>query len=405
MKLRPQQTALALLVTALPTLCYQDASWPQWDGPALDNLFRETNWSVEGKEEALWEAQLGLGYSAVAVKDGRLLTMGYDKDAGLDIIWCLDPMTGEELWSYTYPAAIMDRAHEGGTVNTPSIDGGDVYALNREGNLFRFDAESGDIIWHTKLMPEENPHELTLPAWGFSASPLIVGDELLLNCGRLLSIDKKTGKVLWASKDYGEAYGTPSVFEHGGEPVIAALNGEGVGIVSRADGAERFFHSFTGKNRGVNAATPILIDDALFVSSGKIPGGALLAFGDGEMVPVWENREMVNSFTGSVRIGEHLYGFDQSILKCIDFDGTPQWQERGIGNGALSGTPERLLVMGGTGELIIAEATPSELKVLSRKKLFEEGRFWTKPILVNGIIYCRNSRGHMIARDHRGSKG
>jgi len=376
-------------------------TWPQWDGPQRNGLSKETAWSSAGKEEHLWQTEVGLGYSTVSVAGGRLYTMGYDVEAGLDMIFCLDALTGEEIWSHTYESEIWNQAHEGGTVNTPSIDGEVVYTLNREGNAYCLDAKTGEVLWHNDLMAEGNTNELESPTWDFSASPLVLEDELLLNCGRILSLDKKTGKIKWSSKDYGHAYGTAAAFDLEGEPAIAVLNGAGVGVASRKDGKELFFRAFGGSNRGVNAATPIVIEDAVFVSSDTKPGGALLAFGDGELVPVWESREMVNAFSGCVRIGEHLYGFDQSVLKCIDLTGKPMWDARGIGNGAVLGTPDRLVLMGGTGELIVAEASPKEFKELSRVKLFDAGQFWSKPILVNGIIYCRSSKGMLVARDHR----
>ena len=40
----------------------------------------------EGAEESLWEKQVGLGYSTVVVADGRLYTMGYDQEKGLDSV-------------------------------------------------------------------------------------------------------------------------------------------------------------------------------------------------------------------------------------------------------------------------------------------------------------------------------
>ncbi len=377
-------------------------AWPQWDGPERDNHSKETAWSSAGKEEHLWEAQLGLGYSTVSVADGRLYTMGYDAEAKLDVVWCLDALTGEELWAHAYEAEIMNYAHEGGSVNTPSIDGDVVYTLNREGKTFCLDAETGEVKWENLLLANGNIHELEVPTWGFSASPLVLDDQLLLNCGRLLSLDKESGEVQWITeKNYGHAYGTPTAFELEGKPALVALNAAGVVVVSRESGEELYFHEFGGQNRGVNAATPIVIEDAVFVSSGTRPGGALLAFGEDEMIPVWENREMANSFSGCVRMGDHLYGFDQSTLKCIDLEGNSMWEERGIGNGAVLGAGDRLLVMGGNGEFLVCEATPEEFKKLSGAQLFEEGRYWTKPILVNGIIYCRNNRGHLIARDHR----
>lgn len=397
-------------IALLPALCLptqDEFSWPQWDGPNRTGVSAETDWASEGKEEHLWEAELGLGYSTVAVADGRVFTMGYDKDQGLDVIWAFDAKSGEELWSHAYPSAIWDRAHEGGTVNTPSIDGKVVYTLNREGNLFCFEADSGEIVWHTDLMEEGNDNDLTYPTWGFSASPLVLENELLLNCGRMLSIEKKTGKVLWRSKEYGHAYGTPIAFEFEGAPVLAALNGNGVAVISRKDGSEVFFYEFNGKNRGVNAATPVLVDgEALFVSSGTIPAGALLAMDseEKELIPVWENREMVNSFSGCVQMDGHLFGFDQNVLKCIDLSGETRWEQRGIGNGAVVGAGDRVLAMTADGELIVFKADADSYGELSRTKLFEAGRYWTKPVIANGIIYCRSSKGQLVARDHRPSK-
>ncbi|MDA1265054.1 MAG: PQQ-binding-like beta-propeller repeat protein, partial [Planctomycetota bacterium] len=206
----PLLNAAALLsLLAAPA---EDFTWPQWDGPDRDGVSRESAWSDAGADEHLWTKELGLGYSTFSVAAGRLYSMGYDRETGLDTVWCLDALTGEQVWAHSYPSQIWDRAHEGGTVNTPTIDAEVVYSLNREGNLYCLDSATGEVRWHTVLKPEDNPHELELPTWGFSASPLVVGDELLLNCGRLLRIDKKTGKVRWRSEDFGHGYGTPAAF-------------------------------------------------------------------------------------------------------------------------------------------------------------------------------------------------
>jgi len=405
---RTLKLSLPLLLTtglagsALAVGSHEDEhSWPQWDGPQRDTIAHETDWLPEGR--ALWDKEVGLGYSTVSLQGGQLYTMGYDEEAGLDVVWCLDPLTGEELWAHVYPSKIWNQAHRGGTVNTPSVDpsGEVVYSLNREGNLFALDTETGEVIWHRNVKEE---HDLTYPTWGFSASPLLIGDEMILNCGKVLSIDKETGDLKWATKDYGHAYGTAAAFELEGTSAAAVLNGSGTAVVSIADGKELYFFEFGGQSRGVNAATPVVIDDAMFISSGPRGGGALLAFGDGELIPVWENRNMANSFSGCVRLEDHLYGFDGSVLKCIDLEGQTTWEERGIGNGAVLGTPDRIVLMSSRGELIVAEATGAEYNELSRIKLFESGSFWTRPILVNGVIYCRSSDGQLVARDHRPAK-
>ncbi len=393
----------ALLLAALPTAVpvpHGDElpSWPQWRGPDQNDVSRESAWVSEGKSESLWESNVGLGYSSVTVADGRLFTMGYDAEGGVDVIWCLDPETGEELWAHPYEAAIWNQAHTGGTLNTPTIDGEHVYTLNREGNMFAFDAGSGDILWHHHL---KNEHDLTYPTWGFSAAPLVLGDELIVNVGKVMRLDKKTGEPVWASKDYGHAYGTPTAFQLDGKPALAVLNGDGLAVLDRTNGKELYFYAWSG-TRGVNAASPIVVDnEAIFISSTRKGAGALLAFGPEGLEPVWESRTLTTQLSGCVLMDGHFYGFDGGVLKCVNVYGDERWSVRGIGNGAVSAAPGRLLAMSSKGELIVAEASPEEYRELSKTKLIETGSFWTKPVLAGGLIYCRGSLGELICRDHR----
>lgn len=390
-------TALALLVPALAA----PSDWPQWNGPGNDGVSTETEWKSEGAEASLWEAEVGLGYSTVSVVGELLVTMGYDDAAGQDTVYCFNAVSGEELWRHSFTAAIWNLAHEGGTVNTPSFDGERVFVLNREGNLFCLDAKSGDVLWHVFLMAMGNPQELEYPRWGFSGSPVVLDDGVYLNCGKLLSIERATGKVLWASEDFGHAYGTPLAFDLNGVPALAVMNANGMGIVDRAEGKTLGFYELAGKERGIHAATPVLMGDKLFVAAGTVPGCALLEVSPDGIAPVWENRELVTAFSGAVEMGDHLYGFDRRVLKCVDSAGKTLWSERGIDNGAVTGAGDRLIVMGGNGELQILRATPKGYELESKAELFDEGRYWTKPILVNGIIYCRSSKGRLVARDHR----
>lgn len=376
-----------------------DQSWPHWRGPNQDGLSTESDWVAEGKTEDKWRLNVGLGYSSVTVANGLLYTMGYDEEFELDVIWCLDAETGDEVWAYAYPADIWDNAHRGGTLSTPTIDGEVLFTLNREGNLYAFEAETGEILWHRQVHEE---HELTYPTWGYSGSPLVIGDELFVNGGKLLCLDKANGDLKWASKDYGHAYCTPVALDAQGQPALAFLNGDGVAVVARADGAELGFYPLTG-TAGISAATPVVVGEGIFVSSSRGGGGALLAFGDEGLAPVWEGRQMTSQMSGCVLMEDHLYGFDLAVLKCVDANGVEKWEQRGIGNGAVSGAPGRLIAMSSRGELIVAEASPEAYTELSRVQLFEDGANWTTPVLVNGLIYCRNNEGDLVCRDHRGS--
>jgi len=399
------ELSLSLLVSvsllagfARPSADGDEEGWPQWRGPHLDGITTEGAWTPKGKEKSLWEREVGLGYSSVAVAKGRLYTLGFQVEDGVDVVWCLDAKTGEELWAHPYPAKIWNQFHEGGTLTTPTIDGDAVYTLNREGAFFCFDAESGEVRYERQLVKEL---KVEPPTWGFSASPLVLGDELYVNVGKVLSLDKKTGKTKWTSKDYGHAYSTPVPFEWEGKSTLAVFNGAGLVLIGRKDGKELAFHEWKTQY-DVNAASPIVVEDALFISSGYNRGGALVAMTDEGLVPVWETRSMKTQMSGGVLMDGHLYGFDDSVLKCFGLDGEEKWAERGLGKGALLGAPGRLVVMSAKGELVVATASPEGYEELSRAKVIDDGGvFWTTPVLVDGLIYGRSNRGTLVCRDHR----
>lgn len=388
---------LTLPVLLAPARGGEERSWPQWLGPTNDGISTESAWSSTGKEADVWRAEVGLGYSSVAIQGGRLYTKGFDKDAGMDVVWCLDPKTGEELWAFPYPAEIWDRFHAGGTLSTPTLDGDAVYTLDREGKAHCLDALKGEVRWEKNLRAE---HDLEVPTWGFSASPVVVKDVLLLNVGTILALDKATGKQLWKTKNYGHAYSTPVVCTLRGRPALAVINGEGLILLDLEGGKELATHPWKTQY-DINASTPLVAGDKFFISSGYNHGCALLQLADDGLKVLWESKAMRTQMAGCVLIEDNLYGFDDRILKCVGLDGAEKWEVRGIGNGALIGAAGRLIVVGASGELIVAKASPAAYEELSRQKILDGGVYWTTPVLLDGYIYCRNNLGTLVCRDHR----
>ncbi|HEX6882869.1 MAG TPA: PQQ-binding-like beta-propeller repeat protein [Planctomycetota bacterium] len=388
-------TFLALLLTALPLGTPDD--WPQWGGPARTGVSRERGWSAKPKGE-LWRSELGLGYSSVAVVGNRLYTLGHDKELEQDLVFCLDALSGEEVWTHAFPSKLMDLYHGGGTLTTPSVEGEYVYVSEREGKLFCLRAKDGSVVWEKDAKAE---FELDVPQWGFSASPLVRGDALILNYGRVIAFDRKSGKPLWKTKKgYGDAYSTPIELALGGKDALAVFAGAGLVVLSPEDGAERALLPWKTQY-DVNAMTPLVFGERVFISSGYDHGCALVDLAGAEPKIVWESKVMRNQMSGAVPWEGHLYGFDDKVLKCIDLEGKERWRTRGLGQGSLSIADGRLIVISEDGELIVAEAAPSEFKELARTKVFDGGICWTVPVLANGVIYARNHAGELAALDHR----
>ena len=407
---------LAFLAFLAPCACGQDGDasaerqlapsevveqyWPHWRGPNRDGIAAEAGWALSS-DGPRWSADLGLGYSAVSIADGRLFTQGHDPDAGEDTIFCFDPVTGEELWTHTFAAPTMKMAHTGGSLCTPSIDGDKVYVSSRIGLMFCFDAASGEIVWQQDLKEE---YDLQIPTWGFAASPLVLDDMIVMNMGKVIALDRG-GKEIWKTKDYGHAYATPELFEFGGKPHLAVFSGKGLVVLDQKSGAERAVSEWK-TSYDVNAATPVVIGDRIFISSGYNTGCSMLRFDGKSLETLWTNKEMRNHMSGCVLFEDHLFGVDENLLKCLDLDGNVKWSQRGLGKGAILLADGKILMLSARGQLVVAEASTEEYVELARQDVFERGgRQWTTPVLAGGLIYCRNSQGKLVCLDHRAEKG
>ena len=366
--------------------------WPQWKGPRRDGISIESGWAAKPKGE-LWMTTVGLGYSIVTVSGGQCFTMGHDADKQLDYVFAIDPATGFENWTYSFPAATMNRGHSGGTQSSVASDGKQVYVCNREGKTHCINAKTGKRVWARDLGEQE---QLNLGRWGFASTPLVLSDAIVVNLGKVFALDKTNGKVLWKSKDnYGVAYSTVADIKWKGKAAYAVFSGEGLAILDPKDGKEIAFHEWNAGRRGRNSATPLTIGDKLFISSGG-KGCAMLAAGEKGVDLLWENRSLRTQYSGALHYQGHIYGFDGGTFKCLDLEGNEKWAQRGFGQGAFTIAGGRLVIVTSRGELVVGKASAKGFEELSRTKALAGGRFWTKPVFCDKRVYIRNSLGDIV---------
>ena len=394
---RNPHVLMPLAAGLLFTLSASAQDWAQWRGPEGTGISNENQWESTGREDALWKAEVGVGYTSFVISDGRVITAGHQDGKDTDTIFCFDATNGTEIWSHSYPSKKWDNSHVGGTLSTPTIDDDHVYMLNREGLLMCLNLADGAEVWTNHL---KEAYDLDYPIWMFSASPLISGDMVIINVGRTIAFAKDTGEEIWQTGKSGQAYSTPYPLNFKGVPCLAVFNSEGLYIYNRSEGTELASHEWKTQY-DINAATPIVMGNRIFISSGQNRGCAMLELTNDGLEVVWENKTMANKMTGCVLVNDHLFGFDNQTLKCIDLDGNEKWAERGLGNGTLMASDGRLIVISGKGDLIVADASPGGFTPLSQTRVLEGGVFWTMPVLANGLIYCRNSLGDIVCRDHR----
>ena len=395
----------ALLVCTILTGPLAALDWDQFHGPNRNLVSTEsgwrTDWSSSGPK-VLWKKEVGIGFSSVAVSAGRAYTIGHR--GGNETVFSIDVESGDEVWKHTYKCALVDYLHEGGSASTPTVDGEHLYTLSREGRLFCFKKATGEIVWDREL---QQMLSVPLPDWGFCSSPLVRGNQLLLDTGATVAIDKTRGDLVWSTQNYHSGYGSPIFFKHSGREYVSVLNNDAAILID--PNAGKVLAEYTWRTSyATNGTTPIAHDGTLFISTGYDKGCALLEIRNGTLRELYSNKDMRNQLNNCVLFRGYLYGFDRNSsprrlvnLKCMEYrSGRVRWKKTGFGSGGIMIADGKLIILGDQGTLAIAEATPKRFKLLSKKKVLS-GRCWTVPVLSNGRIYCRDSKGSMVCLDVR----
>jgi outer membrane protein assembly factor BamB len=404
--------SVSSLCVLLASFAHAD-DWPRWRGPDLNGISKETNWTTKWPKEGpkqLWKANVGLGFSSVAVANGRAFTMGNNNDQ--DTVFAFDADKGSLIWKQTYPCILDARFYEGGPSSTPTVDGDRVFTISKRGDVFCFEAANGKIVWKKNLIQELGlavPSNDQDPWWGFAGSPLVRGDLVILNAGSNgTALDRKDGRVVWTNGKGYCGYSTAVPFKQAGKDLVALAVAKSVVAVEEKTGKEIWLFPWETAY-DVNGADPIISGDRIFISSAERHGCALLRMTGQHVERVYENKNMHNHFNPSVLINGFLYGMDGDAghgggLRCLELaTGAVKWTEKSTGTGALMAAGDKLIVQGERGELLVVPATPDAFNPLARAQVLG-GKCWTTPVLANGRIYCRNSRGELVCVDVRTAK-
>lgn len=393
---------LAFLIggIALVASPLEAGDWPSLRGPDGDGISKEEKLPTEGSLAVKWTREVGLGYSAPIVSGGKVILSGHDGQ-GKDTLYCLDANSGEEIWTFSYDQPLGDLYFQGGTTGSVTVDGDQVYHVAREGELFCLNLEDGSVLWQKNLQKDFG---YSKPTWGFTGAPLIRGDWIYVTAGEAgLALKKSDGSAIWKSEDEECGYAAPAPLTRNGKNYLIFSNKRFYVCVDAQTGEKVWEHRWMTRY-GVNAADPIVTEDAVFLSSGYGKGAVLLKWtGEGDPERVWQSRDLRTQMNAALLIHGFLYGIDgnESVdgtgLKCLKVDtGEVLWTDDGVGHGTVSGIQDQLVVLTEDGDLQIGSASPEGFSPDLQGKVLKP-RVWTVPVVANGTIFCRNAGGTLVA--------
>jgi outer membrane protein assembly factor BamB len=411
MKTSSNRSCRLLVLSVLGCCCFAVTNtlaedWPQWRGPNRDGKSADTGllkeWPAGGPKLAWKVTGLGKGYSNMSVAADRLFTMGDKDDAGY--VMALSPADGKILWATKVGAAggpDPPQWNYRGPRCTPTISGDLAFAVDAWGEMVCVSVADGKEQWRKDFGKDLGGKP---PTWGYSESPLVDGDQVVVtpggSRGAMVALDKKTGRVLWQSKGFTDEAHYSSIIpaEIGGIRQYVQLTAASVVGISPKDGSVLWKAARKGSVAVI--PTPIADGSLVYVTSGYNAGSNLFKVtpnaGKFSVAQVYANRAMSNQHGGVVKVGDYLYGYsDNRGLACQNFQtGEIVWAEKEKIEKCCVSYADGLLYCReeNNGTMVLLDASPTGYQ--------EKGRFrqpdrakekaWPHPTIANGRLYLRD---------------
>lgn len=404
---------LLLVVSLLVRASIFASDWPQFLGPTRNGVYAGGDlaelWPAKGPS-VVWKKPVGHGFSGPVVSDGKVILFHRLNDQ--ETIECLDAHNGKGIWSFSYPTTYEDQfGFDDGPRATPTVADGRVYTFGAQGMLHCLDIASGKKLWGVNV---QSDFQAGNGFFGMACSPLVEGDAVLLNLGGangagVVAFNKTNGKLLWKASDDEASYSSPIAATLGGRRYALFFTRNGLAVTDPVAGGVRFQYAWHSRNRtSVNAATPLIIGDTIFLSACYGTGAILLRLHEHEVEKVWSGDDLLsNHYATSVERNGFLYGIHGRTdpgyrpgptLRCVDLKKrTVCWETDSIGAASITRADNRLLLLTEKGELIEVLATPESFQLKSRAPILTS-QTRAFPALADGFFYAR-SKEELVCLD------
>ncbi len=393
--------SLTLALSLTLTFTLQAADWPQILGPTRDGHSTETkllwDWPASGPLIA-WNKDVGTGWAGPIVAAGKLIFFHRVDDE--EVVVCLNPATGKEFWTFKYATRYRDDfGFDNGPRATPTVADGKVFTLGANGDFHALDLATGNKLWARNVLVE---YKANKGFFGVACSPLYVGGKLLVNVGGrgagVVAFDPANGKELWKATDDEASYSSPTSAEILGKPAAIFLTRAGLKVFDPVTGKVLYEFPWRPRiNASVNAATPLVLKDEIFLTVSYSTGAVLLKAKGAEVDEIWSNDKSLScQYSTPILVGNCLYGVHgrsdvgNAQLRCVEWKtGAVKWSAPNFGVASLIAVDSGLLALTETGDLVRFDASPEKYQERARATILGKPTRAT-PALSDGRFFARD---------------
>ena len=390
----------ALLACAFTTVSH-GGDWPQFLGPnrngAVPNESIRTNWKTQPPTKK-WDQTVGSGFSGPVVSDGSVYL--YHRLGTKSALDSINLETGERMWRYQHPTQYRDDfGFDNGPRATPCVDGDSIFLMSADGMLSAVERSSGKKRWEVDAKSNWKSGK---GFFGMAPSPLVAGDVVVYIIGGkdgsgVVALDRNTGKLAWKATSDEAGYASPVLENRNSHPALWIWTREKLYTMNPTSG--QILASLpwrSSMNASVNAATPLVLPEGVFVSASYGAGAVLVKREGDSLNRVWSGDDQIsNHYATCVYHQGYLYGFHGRQeygpeFRCIEAaTGKVQWSEDNLGAGSVICINKQLLLMMESGELILIEASTEAFQTLSRRQILPSG-VRAFPAFSNGMFLARS---------------
>ena len=369
--------------------------WPCWRGPNRDGhtTWLPESWSLPEKK---WSFPLpSNGVGGVSATEDFVVVSSRDRADKKDHFVCLDASSGLPLWQYEYEA-IGDLDYGNSPRATSIIADPYVITLGAFGKLTCLDIDSGEEVWAKHLIRDLGGQ---LPIWGFSSSPLLIDQRLIVQPGgkdaSIVALSLTTGEIEWKTPGRPAAYASPILVRFASHSQIVAYDAESLGGWDLETG-KRLWEMMPNVEKDFNVPTPVSILNGLVLTT-ENNATRVYRFDERGVLsqkPEAEFLDLSGDSHTPIAVENVLFGISGNLIALDVKNGLQKLgeiSEKRFGvYASMIAHRDRVLVLGDTGEAILYRHGGSSFQEMGRWST-QKGRvqLLSHPAMVERTLYVR----------------